>query len=272
MGDYEDGYFEEEEEKEKRPYDQAQGKVKKELEELFGTRPSEVFFSRQLEVKFEKNFFHWITNRAIHELEDEGQIVCERRPIGTGSSIVLAFNKAHRYYKRDAQRICELVEEYSQPTVGREVGRNGEALVLNGFARNQFVMQGQETREFNGKKWRSTEHDLDFIFSKDGIDYGVEVKNTLTYMNYKEMKIKMRICKKLGIRPVFVARMMPGHWINEVNGEGGYSLILKYQLYPLAFERLAKRLREELELPVDTPRALDDGTMRRFMKWHVKNL
>ena len=84
MDDYGDGYFEEEEEKEKRPYDPAQGRVKKELEELFRIRPNEVFFSRQLEVKFEKNFFHWITNRAIHELEDEGQIVCEKRTIGTG--------------------------------------------------------------------------------------------------------------------------------------------------------------------------------------------
>ena len=185
---------------------------------------------------------------------------------------MLAFNKAHRYYKRDAQRICELVEEYSQPAVGKEVGRNGEALVLEGFARNKFVMQGKETREFKRKKWQETEHDLDFIFSKDGVDYGVEVKNTLQYMNLKEMKIKIRMCKKLGIRPVFVARMMPSHWIEEVNAARGFSLIIKYQLYPFAFERLAKRLSEELELPVDTPRALEDGTMHRFMKWHAKNV
>ncbi|HEX6729555.1 MAG TPA: hypothetical protein VF074_06075 [Pyrinomonadaceae bacterium] len=33
-----------------------------------------VFFSRQLEVQNEGEYFHWITNRAIRDLEDEGLI------------------------------------------------------------------------------------------------------------------------------------------------------------------------------------------------------
>ena len=43
---------------------------------------------------------------------------------------------------------------------------NGEALVLEGFARNEFLMQGRNTREFGPKKMEGTEHDLDFIFFK----------------------------------------------------------------------------------------------------------
>jgi hypothetical protein len=31
-------------------------------------------------------------------------------------------------------------------------------------------------------------------------------------------------------------------------------------------------VREELGLPVDTPKALYGGTIKRFTKWHLKNL
>jgi hypothetical protein len=44
--------------------------------------------------------------------------------------------------------------------------------------------------------------------------------------------------------------------------------ILKYQLYPWAHRDLARRVRAELGLPVDAPRALEEGTMMRFLRWH----
>lgn len=53
---------------------------------------------------------------------------------------------------------------------------------------------------------------------------------------------------------------------------GGFGLILKYQLYPWSHEELARRVAAELGLPVDAPRALNEGTMNRFMAWHRKNL
>jgi hypothetical protein len=56
----------------------------------------------------------------------------------------------------------------------------------------------------------------------------------------------------------------------QIKTPPGFALILKYQLYPLAHKDLAKRVREELGLPVDSPRALADGTMARFVDWHAK--
>jgi len=51
-----------------------------------------------------------------------------------------------------------------------------------------------------------------------------------------------------------------------------FCLILKYQLYPVYLKQLAERIRRELELPVDSPKALEDGKMRRFVKWHNGNM
>lgn len=102
--------------------------------------------------------------------------------------------------------------------------------------------------------------------------YGVEVKNTLNYMDYGEFKIKIQLCKALDIRQVFVVRMFPKSWIKELNDQGGFALILKYQLYPWTHRDLARRVSEGLDLPVDAPKALESGTMDRFLRWHHKNL
>jgi len=164
------------------------------------------------------------------------------------------------------------VEEYAHPNIGAALGRHGELMVLEGFAKSRFLMTGQSTREFGEKKWTQTEHNLDFIFERDNRAYGIEVKNMLGYMDYDEFKIKIRLCKELGIVPVFVARMLPKVWVNELWRQGGFALILKWQLYPLAHKDLAKRVAAELGLPVDSPQRLADGTMARFVAWHVQNV
>lgn len=145
-------------------------------------------------------------------------------------------------------------------------------MVLEGFARCEFVMRGRNTRAYAGREWVETAHELDFVFDRDGVAYGVEVKNTLRYMEYDELRTKIRMCEALGLKPVFAARMLPKSWIKEVVDSGGFALIMKYQLYPWTHRGLALQVRKELELPVDAPRALEQGTMERFMRWHRRNV
>jgi hypothetical protein len=165
-----------------------------------------------------------------------------------------------------------LVDEYSHQEVSEDLGFQGEALVLDGFARHQFVLHGRNIRSFGDAVWLETNHDLDFIFERDGVAYGVEVKNMLGYMDHDEMRTKIELCDALGVRPVFATRMLPREWINEIIGAGGYAMIMKFQMYPKGRRDLVARIRQELGLPVDTPGALLDGTMQRFLNWHQKNL
>ena len=129
-------------------------------------------------------------------------------------------------------------------------------MILEGFARREFVMKGRNTRKYREREWTETDHNLDFVFERDGLAYGVEVKNTLSYMDSEEFSIKMALAEHLGIVPVFAARMLPKSWMNELIDRGGYGMILKYQLYPWGHADLAKRVAKELRLPVDSPRAL----------------
>ena len=173
-----------------------------------------------------------------------------------------------RYYKREAKRVAAVVDEYANPNIGGALGLHGELMVLEAFARAEFTMRGRETRSFKDRSWSKTEHDLDFVFERDGIAYGVEVKNTLGYMNYDELLLKMELCNHLGLRPVFVVRMMPKSWMFELIQAGGFGLILKYQLYPWTHKELGRHVAKELGLPIDAPRAIQEGTMARFLKWH----
>jgi hypothetical protein len=257
---------------EERPHDLREREALKTLQEFFRTHREQVFFSRQLEILHEDVYFHWITNRALRELREAGLLVGETRSLKTGGSINLVWYRGYRFYRRSAARLVTLVEEYADPNIGGVVGLHGEFMVLEGFARSEFVMRGRNTREFAGKVWTQTGHNLDFIFERDGRAYGVEVKNTLGYMDYDEFRTKIRICKFLGIHPVFAARMLPKTWMNELITGGGYGLIMKYQLYPWTHKELAKRVASELGLPVDAPRTLAEGTMHRFLKWHRTQL
>ena len=259
--------FDESPEPSARPPDAQEAQALAAITRFIEKNRDSVFFSRQLEVHHEGDWYHWITNRAVRELVRRDVIRAEFRELRTGGSIHLLWHRGYRYYRRGAKRVVGLVEEYSDPNIGGALGLQGEALVLEGFARSQFLMHGRNTRSYAGKEWTKTDHDLDFIFAKDGRAYGVEVKNTLRYIDYGEFAAKIEMCRTLGVRPVFAVRMLPKVWIHEVN-HGGFALILKYQLYPWAHRELARKVRTELGLPVDAPRRLEDGTMARFLRWH----
>jgi hypothetical protein len=262
--------FRQPEEWEQLPPDPAQEKAFEKLHRLFREQRERVFFARQLEVMHEDDFFHWVTSRAAGQLEGKGLILSELRPLRHGGNIKLMWNASFRYYRRKASEVVKLVEEYAHPNIGGALGNHGELMVLEGFAKRQFVLQGRNSREFRSKKWVKTDHDLDFIFERDSRAYGVEVKNMLGYMEYRELRIKIDLCREIGVRPVFVARMLPKSWIHEIWKAGGFALILKYQLYPPAHKDLAKSVASQLGLPVDAPKALADGTIERFVRWHLQ--
>ena len=271
MADYDDFSFNPEDYP-GRPPDPRELDAREVLAQFFEENREQVFFSRQIEVQHEKDYFHWITNRALRDIEEQGIISREKRKLATGGSIILLWHRAFRYYRRRATRLIKLVEEYADPNIGAALGLHGEFMVLEGFARSQFVMAGRSVNRFRDKHWDESAHNLDFIFEKDSVAYGIEVKNTLGYMDHDEFTLKIDLCKHLGLRPVFVVRMFPAEWIEELRQQGGFSLILKYQLYPWTHKDLADRVREQLGLPVDAPRALYDGTMKRFLAWHEKNV
>jgi hypothetical protein len=221
--------------------DLVEKQASKDLHEFFEKNKESVFFLKQIEVQNEDRYFHWLTNRVLRKFVDSGLIRSEKHQLAWGGSINILFHRSYRYYKRAAMELVKLVNEYSDPNIGGVVGLHGESMVLEAFARSEFVMKGRNTRSYGGKTWEKSGDNLDFIFEKDGFGYGLEIKNTLKYINYEEFKLKVKICKHLGVQPVFVVRMLPRTWVFELKEQDGFALILQYQLYPWTHKDLEKR-------------------------------
>jgi hypothetical protein len=61
---------------------------------FFETNPAQVFYSRQVEVRWEDKYFHWIINRAIRELLADGEIKGDTFQLRSGGEIHLLWNRA----------------------------------------------------------------------------------------------------------------------------------------------------------------------------------
>lgn len=252
--------------------DPAVQAVEPRLVELFDAQPNQVFFETQLAIHFENEFFHWVTVRALKELRESGKIGSELQQLTPETQLRFYFHRRNRYWKRRAAEIRRLVLEYSHPAFTPVLGTQGELLIDAALPRFGFMPIAHTVREWQGTKWDQSGHDLDRVFAKDGVHYGVEIKNKLGYIDQNEFRTKLAMCLVLRLVPLFIARMMPRTYINEVRKYGGYSMIMKYQFYPVSYRDLANRVRNELDLPVDCPQRIQDSTLQRFQDWHQRTL
>jgi hypothetical protein len=247
--------------------DSAEAKARARLLAHFEDNPKSVFYSRQLEVLFEREYFHWVTNRALRRLIEEGRVHMEERRLSTGSQIKLVWHRRYRFSRRAAEDVYRLVDEYTTAASDGSLGLQGEHLVMAAFARQKFVLIAEEANSYGVARWEETKHNLDFIFERDGVGYGIEVKNTLGYLDASEFVTKIRLARHIGVKPVFAVRALPKTWAYALIQVGGYAMVMEHQFYPWTHREIANRIHEQLGLPVDTPRRIEQGTMQRLEKW-----
>jgi hypothetical protein len=266
-------FYDEPEEEFERPRDSKIDEAKEVLmRDLFGVQPERVFYGRQIEVMFERVFFHWITSAALSELIDEGKILSQKLDIRAGLEARFYWSRQVRYWKREATRIAKLIERYSREDVGRALGQHGELMFDAALPRFGFMPVAWNVNEHQGKRWMLTDHNLDRVFTRDSVAYGAEIKNTLDYIDREELDIKLEMCKDLGLRPLFIMRFAPKSYNDMIIKAGGYAMIFEWQLYPPGLEALVRDLRQQLGLKVDCPKSLAEGTIQRFLTWHLKQL
>ena len=120
--------------------------AKETIRSLFQESPDAVFYLRQLEVKLEKKFFHWVTARAVRELLEVGFLGTTEEALRGATRIHFLFRRAHRYHRRQVSEALAIVREYSQPEIARACGLQAETLFLNALAGEGFVVKGRNTR------------------------------------------------------------------------------------------------------------------------------
>ena len=80
----------------------------------------------------------------------------------------------------------------------------------------------------------------------------------------------MEMCEFLGIKPLFIMRYTPKTYMWEIYKKGGYGMLFEYQIYDLSQKELVEKIRETLGMPVDCPRAIPEGMLERFKRWHLE--
>lgn len=209
--------------------------AKEEIKSLYETDKENVFYIRQLQVKFEKDYFHWLTYNVLESLKKEGYL----KPISVelsilGTPVQFLIHHSNRYPKRDINELAKIIDEYSQEQITRSCGHRAEDLFALALATHGFLPVQKKVKDYNGRSWTRTNHDLDYIFKKDNIAYGVEIKNTLGYIEKEELEVKLELCQKLGVKPLFILRFAPKTYNNMIIEAGGYAMIFECQIYELS--------------------------------------
>lgn len=238
------------------------------LQRFLSEHSREVFYLKQLQVIFEKQFFHWVTYTALDQLAAEGVVGDELVTSERGTQVRLFFWRGHRFRKRQASRLLQIVDEMANPELARACGEQAEMLFFNALANRGFAACGEDVREYGGRVWRKTDHNLDFIIERDGVAYGSEVKNRWDYMNREELETKLEMCAHIGVKPLFIVRASPKSYNKTIIDAGGYVMVFEAHIYPFGMKEFGETVRKELGLMADSPKAIPAGIIDRFEKWH----
>jgi hypothetical protein len=266
---YFDEYVEEEPEPERKPDPMVLKAVP--VVRKFFSRRKMPFYIGQLQCQFEKQFFHWITYKAIRELLGESFLGNTDTTIaGNAVKFVYRANLPSKTVNSHIKSAAQLLATVWDDEISKVRGKHLEALVKAELRANAFTIVGTHARSYE-EEWTETDHNLDFIAElSNGQAIGLEIKNTLPYIPRSEFEIKLKMCKFLGIKPVFAVHWLPKSYIWQVYKQGGFGWLFEYQLYPLGYERLCQQLQKRLGFPVMVMTELPATPQRLFSTWVLK--
>jgi hypothetical protein len=256
--DFEEFFDRPEEEK---PRDPAIDLARDHLKQLFEESPARLYYSTQIETSCERKFFHWITGKALLELANEKQI--QRLTVRIQEQGINFYaSRKHRYIQRELKVMRRVLERLFDPEFTHAIGRHGELMFDAALGRFGFRAEAKNVTSWQGRSWIETAHNLDRIITRDGIAYGVEIKNTQNYISRGELLVKIRMCQHLQLTPLFIMRFAPKSYVYDVYKSGGFTLLFENQFYPWGHGNLLEDARVRLGLKVqgapDHPLILND--------------
>ena len=232
-----------------------------------------LFYKKQIQVIFENYYPHDVAGKAVNALIADGFLKEELRKIGIKKAItiIFVFNKSRRYVSTEIKERSNIVERFSDDEMNDGCGKYAESLFNHMFEKNGFTISARNANSFAGKRWRKSRKDLDFIIEKDGIGYGVEVKNTFDYIPQYEFEEKIEICNYLGLLPLFPVRFASPQQYQMMKKSNGITLSFKTRIFPPGNRKLVTDIWNHFRLPVniwyDILQPIENG----FLNFHNRN-
>lgn len=227
-----------------------------------------VFYKKQIQVIFEDRYPHDITGKAVNELIYEKFLKSAPRTFEKNMKTIFVSRQNLRYTALKIKEKIHIMERFSDDELNDGVGKYAEILFSHMFEKNQFQIIGRNTKTFRGRTWHKSSKDLDFIIERDGISYGVEIKNRFDYMRYYEFQDKLEMCQFLGLLPVFPLRCPSPHQFELMKETGGLALKFKSRVFPPGNQKLVTDIWNHLRLPVTIWEAIPKPIERIFLTHH----
>jgi len=231
-----------------------------------------VFYKKQIQVIFEDEYPHDVTGKAVNELIEGKFLKAEPRAFGKNMHVIFVYRHNVRYTAMAIKMKTKILERFSDDEVNDGVGKYAEILLGHMFKNNQFKIIGRNINTFRGKVWSKSDKDLDFIIEKDGISYGVEIKNRFDYMEQDEFKEKLEMCQFLGLLPVFPIRCPSEQQYAQMKDCGGLALKFKTRIFPPGFQGLVTDIWNNFRLPVNIWEEIRPPVEAVFLNYHHHNL
>lgn len=228
-----------------------------------------VAFKNEIKYRLEKDgYIHTVTDYAVYRLEHgkayNQQLRIKRtglpgRPSTKGSG------EASVFYHLPSESYSDLLQLMREKValsafisnMSRVAGFHAQELWKKAFLDLGYQLKSeQDVRKFEGKE-ATVNNTIDFIVEKDGVRFGVEVKNDLEYP--KDLDKKFQVAVELGVIPVFVVRRITPTTYKNIRKYGGLVKIYETAIYPAAYADTVKRCAETLGYPVI---ALDEITKK----------
>jgi hypothetical protein len=231
--------------------------VEQEIVDLL--RNVKVAYRNEIRYRLEKRFpFHSMTEYAIRRLAagkayTRGLAVKTTNLPGRRSS---SASNPNVFYKltdeKSNSHLNDIMREKLALStfvteISREAGFHAQALWRDAFKSLGYEIIKENASENAGRK-ASIEGNIDFIAEKAGLQFGVEVKNELSYPD--DLAKKFQIAAELGTIPVFVVRKVSPTAYQNLKKFGALVKIYETAIFNLEYEPMVKRCISVLGYPL----------------------
>lgn len=230
----------------------------------------------RIQRKLENRYPPWKVNDVLKKME--GKQILRSMEVKTKNvgkilfyfptKIIINYDEEEKMMAK-IKRITNYIDRYSHPRITEVLGRHLHALVKNELRVQGFtIIDEGRVNSHNGIEWVETKHNIDLLAKHEEkqLTVGVEVKNELDIIDRAEVRIKLKLCKKLQIIPIFACRWLEPYR-QEIIDNGGFLWQFKTQMFPIGFESFVKEMQQKFGFPVKVSTEIPEKSVKEFENW-----
>lgn len=239
---------------------------------LFTEGELQVAFDREIRYRLEAQFPHDITGEAIRKLKEDRKIKITNIPgrRGTGDMPNIFYCLPNSNYNS----LIPLMHKKLDLSIfitgtSSAMGRHAELAWWRAFKRNNWnIYPTSESdlkgvNEYKGRK-STINNNIEYVAEKDGIEYGIEVKNGLNYPD--DLYWKFTVATELETIPLIISRWLNPAQVPLIEGLGGTQIVYKDSIYSTTYKSMIEEARTILGTPVIAMDEIDDDYFNRKMQ------